>query len=151
MSLDFSEIRQLMAELEQSSLRELRIDDGDFHLHLSKNEQLAAMSTGLTSEPTVDPVSDEVKVNPMDKPAKPTSAIKAPLVGTVYLKAKPDAAAFKQVGDHVAVGEQVAIIEAMKLMTPVKSEVSGVITEILVEEEEVVDFDKPLFLVTEEG
>jgi acetyl-CoA carboxylase biotin carboxyl carrier protein len=73
--------------------------------------------------------------------------IEAALVGTVYLKPKPDAAAFKEVGDHVNIGEQVAIIEAMKLMTPVKSEVAGTIKEILVEEEDVVDYGHALFRI----
>jgi len=57
---------------------------------------------------------------------------------------------FKKVGDKVAVGETVAIIEAMKLMTEIHSEVSGTISDILVENEEVVDYNKPLYVVTED-
>ncbi len=83
----------------------------------------------------------------MDKEEKQGVTIDAPLVGTVYLKPNPDAAPFKQVGDHVAVGEQVAIVEARKLMAAVKSEVAGIITEILVEEEDVVDYGHALFRV----
>ena len=70
------------------------------------------------------------------------------MVGTVYLQPKPEAPMFKQVGDKVAVGETVAVIEAMKLMTEIHSEVAGTIAEVLVENEEVVDYNKPLYIVT---
>ncbi|MDR3241402.1 MAG: acetyl-CoA carboxylase, biotin carboxyl carrier protein [Lactobacillaceae bacterium] len=151
MALNFDEIRQLMGELETSSLRDVEITNGEFHLHLSKNENVAPVQVAQGAVQTVQTANEtpEVTPNPLDKPAKPGAEIKAPLVGTVYLKPKPESPAFKQVGEKVAVGEQVAIIEAMKLMTPVKSTVAGVITEILVEDEEVVDFDKPLFIVEE--
>ena len=69
------------------------------------------------------------------------------MVGTVYLQPKPEAPMFKLVGDKVTVGETVAVIEAMKLMTEIHSEVSGTISEILVENEEVVDYNKPLYIV----
>jgi acetyl-CoA carboxylase biotin carboxyl carrier protein len=146
MSFDLEQIRQLMQELEASSLRELHVQDGEFNLFLSKNEQT---STTVTSGPVVESANtpSEVTENPLAKPQPNTVNIVAPLVGTVYLQPKPDAPAFKQVGDRVTVGETVAIIEAMKLMTDVTSQVAGTIVEVLVESEEVVDYDKPLYRV----
>lgn len=148
MGLSYDEVRALMDELENSSIREFEISEENFHLRMSKNEAAPALANNNGVGNNAAAV-EEAAVNPLDKVAKPGVAIKAPLVGTVYLKPKPDAAPFKKVGDMVTVGEQVAIIEAMKLMTPVKSEVAGKIVKILVEDEQVVDFDKPLYIVEE--
>lgn len=144
MSLNIDEIRSLMADLENSSLREFQIIDGDFSLHLSKNDNAAIVAPALTAaaEPVV------ANEHPLAKPVTAGVEIVAPMVGTVYLQPKPEAPMFKQVGDKVAVGETVAVIEAMKLMTEIHSEVAGTIAEVLVENEEVVDYNKPLYIVT---
>ena len=148
MSLDIEEIRQLIADLENSSLREFEVTDGDFNLHLSKNEAASIINPVATTQST-----PQAPAAPVDAPhalAQPETAsveIVAPMVGTVYLQPKPEAPMFKQVGDKVTVGETVAVIEAMKLMTEIHSEVSGTISEILVENEEVVDYNKPLYVV----
>lgn len=149
MTMSLEEIRALIQDLEQSSLREFALEDGDFSLRLSKNE-LAPIAMAAANP--VSATSDSVAIaDPFEKTETTTVTINSPLVGTVYLRANPDSKPFKQVGERVVVGEQVAIVEAMKLMTPVKSEVAGVITEILVEEEQVVDFDKPMFRVDPKG
>ena len=95
-------------------------------------------------------VAEQAATQPVAAPEQAGTKIVAPMVGTVYLQPKPDAPMFKKVGDKVAVGETVAIIEAMKLMTEIHSEVSGTISDILVENEEVVDYNKPLYVVTED-
>lgn len=148
MSLDIEEIRQLIADLENSSLREFEVTDGDFNLHLSKNEAASIINPVAATQST-----PQAPAAPVDAPhalAQTETAgveIVAPMVGTVYLQPKPEAPMFKQVGDKVTVGETVAVIEAMKLMTEIHSEVSGTISEILVENEEVVDYNKPLYVV----
>ncbi|CAK1237878.1 Biotin carboxyl carrier protein (AccB) [Fructobacillus cardui] len=144
MNLNVKEIRELMADLEKSTLRDVYIQDGEFSLHLSKNEQVQGGNTPAPvapSAPAAQPVVNQA-------PAAAGKEIKAPMVGTVYLQPKPGEPNFKNVGDHVEKGETVAIIEAMKLMTEIKSDVSGTIAEVLVDNEEVVDFDKPLYRVT---
>lgn len=156
MTMNLEEIRALIQDLENSSLREFELSDGDFSLHLSKNEN-AALPAAVAPAPAANSIAPEVQeasapaVEPFKKAAKPELTINAPLVGTVYLRPNPDAPAFKSVGDRVVAGEQVAIVEAMKLMTPVKSEIAGVITEILVEEDQVVEFDMPMFRVDPKG
>ncbi|KAI3473934.1 hypothetical protein Pfo_028132 [Paulownia fortunei] len=131
---DIEEIRQLIADLENSSLREFEVTDGDFNLHLSKNEAASIINPVATTQN-----APQAPAAPVDAPhalAQPETAgveIVAPMVGTVYLQPKPEAPMFKQVGDKVTVGETVAVIEAMKLMTEIHSEVSGTISEILVE------------------
>lgn len=145
MSLTIEEIRSLIADLENSSLREFQVSDGDFNLHLSKNENVAPVSPVAAPAPVA-----AAPVAAVAATEQAGTKIVAPMVGTVYLQPKPDAPMFKKVGDKVAVGETVAIIEAMKLMTEIHSEVSGTISDILVENEEVVDYNKPLYVVTED-
>lgn len=154
MSLTIEEIRSLIADLENSSLREFQVSDGDFNLHLSKNENVAPVSPVAAPAPVaaapVAAVAEQAATQPVAAPEQAGTKIVAPMVGTVYLQPKPDAPMFKKVGDKVVVGETVAIIEAMKLMTEIHSEVSGTISDILVENEEVVDYNKPLYVVTED-
>lgn len=80
-------------------------------------------------------------------PADNANAIKAPIVGTFYRASSPEADPFVKVGDKVQVGDVLCIIEAMKLMNEIESEVSGTITEILVDNAEPVEYDQPLFVI----
>ena len=82
-------------------------------------------------------------------PAAPVSVetIDAPLVGTFYRAASPEAQAFVKVGDHIAPDTVIGIIEAMKLMNEIKAEKSGVIKEVLVENGQPVEFGQPLFVI----
>lgn len=73
--------------------------------------------------------------------------VKSPIVGIVYLQPSPDKPAFKKVGDKVTKGEVICIIEAMKLMNEVTSDVDGEIAAILIDNEEVVEYGQPLFIV----
>lgn len=138
-----------MDDFEDSNTRELKIDDGDFHLYLSKNKQSHAASqpqTAAKQSAAADPQPAE-----KSEPAVPAgSVIKAPLVGTVYLQAKPDADPYVKVGTHVDKGDVVCVIEAMKMMTEIKSEYTGTISKVHVTNEELVEVEQPLFTVTED-
>ena len=72
---------------------------------------------------------------------------KSPMVGTFYRSPSPDADAFVKVGDHVTVGQTLCIIEAMKIMNEIEAEVSGVITDILAENSQPVEYNQPLFMI----
>jgi acetyl-CoA carboxylase biotin carboxyl carrier protein len=89
------------------------------------------------------PVVAEPASVPDDPVAAP--AIRAPSVGVFYRSPEPGAKPFVEIGDHITAGQQIAIIEAMKLMIPVTAETGGVITEIRKEDGEPVQFDDPLF------
>lgn len=142
--MELSEIKGLISDFEAGSMRELQISDGDFQLVLSKNEQ----ATAPVITPAVAPVAAtaEVPATPVAA-VEPADLITAPLVGSIYLQASVDASPYVNVGDHVQVGQTVAVIEAMKMMTDIPSPVAGTISEILVANEDIVDFDKPLFKV----
>ena len=129
--MELKDVQHLMKTFEASDTRELKIDDGSFHLYLSKNQQANA-KTDLSPQP-----SHAEPVRPVA--AASTQQIKAPLVGTVYL----------QVGSQVHKGDVVCIIEAMKMMTEVKSDQDGIISAVKVKNGELVEVDQPLFEVTE--
>lgn len=132
-----------MKAFEASDTRELKIDDGSFHLYLSKNQQA---NTPTDAGVLTAPVEQKVQM----AAASVSQQIKAPLVGTVYLQAKPEQPAYVKVGDRVHQGDVVCIIEAMKMMTEVKSDLDGTISAVKVKNGELVEVDQPLFEVTED-
>lgn len=83
------------------------------------------------------------------KPVLEGKEVVSPLVGVVYLKPSPDKDNFKQIGDHVKKGDILCIVEAMKVMNEIVSDVDGELVEVLVESEQIVEFNQPLFRVKE--
>ncbi len=147
--MDFNEIKKLMDEFNDSPTRELEITTGDFHIHLSKNETLFQPQPVV---PSVEASATQVATAPLPEASEEKMAgqiIKAPMVGSIYLQPQPDKPAYVSVGSKVKKGDIVCIIEAMKMMTEIKSEFDGTISEILVDNEELVEFDQPLFCVVE--
>lgn len=150
--MDFKEIKELMAEFNESPMRELEIETDGFHIHLSKNENTfkpQVVTTSSLPAPQAETPSPSSKVEEASTPAESASYIKAPMVGSIYLQPAPDKEAYVSVGTKVHKGDVVCIIEAMKMMTEIKSEVDGIITKVLVTNEELVEFDQPLFEVQE--
>lgn len=141
--LEFDDIQKLMTGFEHSSTRELKIDDNGFHLYLSKNHQ----SIPVKNEKPVD------TVNTVDTKKVTTNAncstIKAPLVGTVYLQPKPGKPAYVKKGDHIYKGDVVCVIEAMKMITEIKSDHDGVVKSINVQNGDLVEFNQPLLTISE--
>lgn len=139
-----------MAEFNESPMRELEIETDGFHIHLSKNENTFKPQVVTTSSlPAPQAETPSPKVEEASTPAESASYIKAPMVGSIYLQPAPDKEAYVSVGTKVHKGDVVCIIEAMKMMTEIKSEVDGIITKVLVTNEELVEFDQPLFEVQE--
>lgn len=141
-----------MAEFNESPMRELEIETDGFHIHLSKNENTfkpQVVTTSSLSAPQAETPSPSSKVEEASEQAESASYIKAPMVGSIYLQPAPDKEAYVSVGTKVHKGDVVCIIEAMKMMTEIKSEVDGIITKVLVTNEELVEFDQPLFEVQE--
>ena len=158
--MNLNEIKDLMAQFDQSSLREFSYKNGTDELQFSKNEarmaseapaQVAPAPTAVATSPVVSAPSTPVEsvVEEAPAPAEPTVApegdvVESPLVGVAYLAAGPDKPAFVTVGDSVKKGQTLVIIEAMKVMNEIPAPKDGVITEILVSNEEMVEFDKGL-------
>lgn len=150
--MDFSEINAIIEKINQSSIKEFHLKKGDFELNLSKNDstppvqenaQIAA-TLPKPSEKQEQIVAHEEKIIPEVIEGE---CVNSPLVGVIYLKPSPDKADFVKIGDKVNAGDTLCIVEAMKVMNEIPAEKAGIITEILVENENVVEFGQPLFRI----
>ena len=161
--MNINEIKDLMAQFDQSSLREFSYKNQSDELTFSKNESSAAVAAtpAVSAAPIVAPVqpASAPVLEPVPQaaptaapevaPEAPTPAaegdvVESPLVGVAYLAAGPDKPAFVSVGDQVKKGQTLMIIEAMKVMNEVPAPKDGLVTEILVQNEEMVEFGKGL-------
>jgi len=161
--MNINEIKDLMAQFDQSSLREFSYKNQSDELTFSKNESSAAVAAtpSVSAAPVVAPVQPaSAPVADMVSQAASTTApelapeapapaaegdvVESPLVGVAYLAAGPDKPAFVSVGDQVKKGQTLMIIEAMKVMNEVPAPKDGLVTEILVQNEEMVEFGKGL-------
>ncbi|MDU3373449.1 MAG: biotin/lipoyl-containing protein, partial [Enterococcus casseliflavus] len=105
-----------------------------------------AAPTPVAPTPAVSATPDTVETA---KPVLEGKEVVSPLVGVVYLKPSPDKDNFKQIGDHVKKGDILCIVEAMKVMNEIVSDVDGELVEVLVESEQIVEYNQPLFRVKE--
>lgn len=154
--MEFTEIKELLALFDQSSVREFNLQGESFQLYLNKNEvsqqsaaPVAAAPVG-SAEALVSARPEPGSVAPVEAPTAPETrgkTVDSPIVGVAYLSSGPEEPAFKQVGDTVAIGETLCIVEAMKIMNEITSDVAGTINEILIENEQVVEYGQPLFRI----
>lgn len=107
------------------------------HIHLSKQQAVAAAPVGF--------VQTAGKANASEKVSGHT--LKSPMVGVVYLSPEPGAKPFVKVGSEVKAGDTVALVEAMKTFNPIKSDVDGIVKEILVTDGTAVEFDMPIIVI----
>ena len=156
--MNLNEIKDLMAQFDQSSLKEFSYKNGTDELVFSKNEAKLVAETSPAPQPVVVPaVAPTVAPQAQTTPAveavsesSPTESVaegdlvESPLVGVAYLAAGPDKPKFVSVGDTVKKGQTLVIIEAMKVMNEIPAPKDGIVTEVLVENEEMVEFGKGL-------
>lgn len=150
--MKLEDVQSLMNQFEDSDMREFKIDEGDFHLYLSKNKLNNKISTteNNVSEEKKNSESKPEEVQVKNEDNSKDTPVTAPIVGVVYLQAKPGQPSYVKIGDHINKGDVICIIEAMKMLTEVKSTVSGTVTDIKVENEDLVEVDQPLILVKED-
>ncbi len=104
------------------------------HIHLSKQQAVAAAPVGFVAQPKTDTkIAGHV--------------LKSPMVGVAYLAPEPGAKPFVKVGSAVKAGDTVALVEAMKTFNPIKSDIDGVVKEILVTDGTAVEFDTPIIVI----
>ena len=158
--MNINEIKDLMAQFDKSSLREFSYKNQSDELTFSKNEGQAAVPTAsaapiaaplqAATAPVIEPTpqaapSAEPEIaSEAPAPAAEGDVVESPLVGVAYLAAGPDKPPFVSVGDQVKKGQTLMIIEAMKVMNEVPAPKDGLVTEILVQNEEMVEFGKGL-------
>lgn len=154
--MNISEVKDLMAQFDQSSLREFSFKTGESELTFSKNEYTAPVAPVAAAVPVSAPV--EVAAAQAPQAAAPAEAevaadtdifaegeeVPSPLVGVAYLAPAPDKPAFVSVGDAVKKGQTLLIIEAMKVMNEIPAPKDGIVTEVMVNNEDVVEFGQGL-------
>jgi acetyl-CoA carboxylase biotin carboxyl carrier protein len=156
--LDLGEIERVLAFMCQHNLEQFEFSLGDLHIALKRGSAgpghaLPLLPSGM---PAVAAASGE-SVEPATAPTKSAPAapvapadehiIKSPIVGTFYASPSPDAPVFVKIGDHVSKGQVVCIVEAMKLMNEIESDVAGTVARFLVENNQPVEYGQPLFAI----
>jgi len=148
--MNIKEIKEMINLMNENSLVELEIEKDGMRIRLKK----ISSGTEMMSGPVVverERVSSVAGPRPAaeleEKAGVRTVEIKAPMVGTFYLAPSPEVPSYVEAGQTIDVGQVICIIEAMKLMNEIKSEVKGKILEILVDNAEPVEFGQPMFLI----
>lgn len=144
--MDLKEIEGLVKIIENSSINEFTLKEGNLKITMSKLDHSTAVSSGvpMSAVPTAAPAENE---NAPEEVREDALFITSPIVGTFYSAPTPDAPAFVKEGDQVKNGQTVCIIEAMKLMNEIQSEFDCEIEAVLVRNEQKVEYGQPLFRV----
>ena len=143
MHVDTALVRQLAELLDETGLSEIEVEDGDRKVRVARNLTAGPAPVAMAA-PIAAPVAAAATA-PAAAPA--ANAVKSPMVGTVYLSAEPGSKPFASVGDTVAEGDTLVIIEAMKVMNPIPATRAGKVTQVLVENGQPVEFDQPLIVI----
>jgi acetyl-CoA carboxylase biotin carboxyl carrier protein len=162
MAMNQNEIQELLKSVSDLGITELSIEKKEFKITIKK-ESMHAAPVYLQSAPA----AAAIPAAPVAVPAAPAPAavesgsapasnagnesqyitVKSPMIGTFYRSSGPDKESFVSVGQDIAPGKTICIIEAMKLFNEIESEVSGKIVKVLVDDASPVEYDQPLFLV----
>ena len=155
--MDYQQILELVKEVSKAGLTNFEYTEGNIRIAMScpqPEEKIVvpasnlvlqeAAGAGANTVETAAPAQQEPEQIAEEKGG---NVVKSPLVGTFYAAPSEDAQPFVKVGDTVKKGQTLAIVEAMKLMNEIESEFDGVVTEILVENEDTVEYGQPLFRI----
>jgi len=146
--LDFNELRELLAVINQTDITEFTLKSGDFELVLRKGSSSSDELPPAPKPPVIQSPTSMPTAAPAPSPlASKLLEISSPMVGTFYRSPAPDEAPFVDKGDRVRIGQTVCIIEAMKLMNEIEAEIAGEVVEILVANGDPVEYGQILMRV----
>ena len=149
--MNLKEIKEIINLMNEHGLTEIEVEKGDQKIKLKKSsisgESAVVEQQPIVQQPAAKALAGEAEKESPKQESKNLIEIKAPLVGTFYRSPSPDAASFVEVGQEIEVGEVVCIVEAMKLMNEIKSEVRGKVVDILAENADPVEFGQIMFLI----
>ena len=155
--MDLNLIRKLVKIVDTSGITDLEIEEDGLRIRVAKKiknnqvnsqPQMVVQTESVTASALTSTVTEEK--TPAEKSEEPTSnihEINSPIVGTFYRAPAPDADPYVQVGDSVSPGTVLCVVEAMKLMNEIESDVSGKVVKILVENGNPVEYNQHLFLI----
>ena len=150
--MDIRKIKKLIELLHDTDVAEIEISEGEESVRITRGStnqvvvqtpQMTAPQAMVAQPATPQPISNE----PPGVVAPAGHLVKSPMVGTFYRSPSPDAVAFIEIGSEVKQGDTLCIVEAMKMMNEIKSEFSGIVEEIYIDDATPVEFDQPLFKI----
>lgn len=157
--MDLGYIERLLKLFDESTATEITVEEEGSKISIAKTVQQQIVTVSAPTQqsaPVVAPTSTSTVATAAptsQTPAAPSvestqgKAINSPMVGTFYRASSPDAAPFVQVGDTVSIGTTLCIVEAMKLMNEIESDIAGTVLKVLVENGKPVEYNQPLFLI----
>ncbi|NLA67676.1 MAG: acetyl-CoA carboxylase biotin carboxyl carrier protein [Gammaproteobacteria bacterium] len=158
--MDLRKIKKLIDLLEDSNLAEIEIKEGEESVRLARTPRGGYAPPQVQHVPApeaagpVMPMQSPVQAATGGRPAEPTGpalpdghVVRSPMVGTFYASPAPDKPPFVAVGQAVAAGDTLAIVEAMKMFNPIEADVAGTVLAIVAENGQPVEFDQPLFVI----
>ena len=149
--MDLRKVKKLIELLEESGLSEIEITEGDDKVRITKGGKKVPQTNIVETIQESETLTPNESIDEHAKTKKNNAEfqeVKAPMIGTYYQSPEPDAEAFVKVGDPISDGDTLCIIEAMKMMNKIESDVSGTIERIMVQNGDPVEFDQVLFLVS---
>ncbi|MBL6655006.1 MAG: acetyl-CoA carboxylase biotin carboxyl carrier protein [Flavobacteriaceae bacterium] len=157
--MDIKEIQNLIKFVHKSGVEEVKIERDDFKITI-KTKSVAPQHIIVEDVPTpvsipasqpitqaVQEVNNQETTESVNLENDNQAIVKSPIIGTFYRKPSPDKPSFVEVGQSVAKGDVLCVIEAMKLFNEIESDFSGKIVKILVDDQSPVEFDQPLFII----
>ncbi len=152
--MDIRKIKKLIDLIEESDVAEIEIHEGEESVRISRTSSAAPV---MVQAPTAAPQAPVANIPAPVAPAEATAtapiapsnnnAVKSPMVGTFYRSSSPESAAFVEVGQQVAAGDVICIIEAMKMFNQIEADRSGTVKAILVENGQPVEYDEALVII----
>lgn len=150
--MDLRKIKKLIELLEESNLQEMEIQEGEESIRLSRGGVMSApmmvpqMQAPVATSPVAEAVTPAVVEVAVDS-ANMDNALTSPMVGTYYGAAKPGDPDFVKVGDKVAVGDVLCIVEAMKIFNQIEADRAGTVVSIMKESGDPIEYGEPLFII----
>lgn len=147
--MDYDKIKELIEAVSKSNLTRFEVEEGGLKISMrtDKDRKNIVVAASQTAAATVAEPMVQTAAVPQVEETAGSMVVKSPLVGTFYCAPNVDAKPYVQVGDVVKKGQVLGIVEAMKLMNEIESEFEGEIKEILVENEQMVEYGQPLFVI----
>jgi len=142
--MDIRKIKKLIEIIEESGIAEIEIKEGEEAIRISRYSAAAPISYAPTMPPVIATAHAST---PLVEEKISGHVVKSPMVGTFYRSASPGTKVFVEVGQSVLSGDTICIIEAMKILNQIEADKSGIITQILVENAEPVEYGQPLFII----
>lgn len=149
-NIDPAYVRALAELLDDTSLTEIEVEDGDRKVRVARKVSVAAAPVAFAPAPapvTAPAAAPAAAAAPAPAADSFADAVKSPMVGTVYLSPEPGAPNFAAPGSAVKAGDTILIIEAMKVMNPIVAPAAGTLKAVHVENSQPVEFDQPLFTI----